>query len=90
MPPAEKQKYPPVNVNLKFLTPNEVRALIVDAGVSSDDIAFPMGSEDPGKALAGLAWMVTKRDYPDVTLEEAGDIPIDLTEVPVDPTTASS
>ncbi len=89
MPPAG-HKYPPVDVNIKYLTPRELTDLWKNAGLSAEDLDNPMAAEDPGQALAAIAWVVTRREFPDITLEEAWDVPISLDDDDVDPTNAGS
>ncbi len=85
-----ESKYPPVDVDIKWLTPRELKDIMDNAGLSADDLDNPMGADDPGRALAALAWVITRREFPDLTLDDAWDIPIDLDDNPVDPTSASS
>jgi len=82
-------EYPPVSVDLKYLTPRELKDILKVSGMSSDALEN-MGEQGPD-ALAAIAWVITRRDFPDVTYEEAWDIRIDLgLETDVDPTSASS
>ena len=83
-------EYPPVNVDIKWLTPRELSDIMANAGLSADDLDNPMDAEDPGRALVAIAWVITRREFPNLTLEDAWDIPISLEDTPVDPTTASS
>jgi len=87
MSPAE---YPPVDVNINHLTPRELSDLWKNAGLSAEDLENPMNAEDPGQALAAIAWIVTRRTFPDMTLEEAWDVPIALDGSAADPTNASN
>ena len=83
-------KYPPVNVDIKYLTPRELKTIMDTVGLSADDLDNPSAASGP-EALAAMAWVITRREYPDVTLDEAWDIRVDLTgELDVDPTNASN
>lgn len=83
-------KYPPVDADIKWLTPRELKDVIDESGLSYVELADPMLADDPVAALAALAWVVTRRTFPDVTMEEAWDVPIDLNAPGPDPTNASN
>lgn len=83
-------KYEPVSLDIKYLTPRELKDIMDNAGMSAADLDNPMATEDPGKAMAAIAWVVTRRTHPGMTLEDAWDVPVALDEVPVDPTNASN
>lgn len=80
----------PINVDVKYLTPRELKDIMDNSGLSGDDLENPMSAEDPGAALAAIAWVVARRDNPDLTLEDAWDIPIALEDKPPDPISANS
>lgn len=86
----EMSDYPPVSANVRYLTPRELSDLWKHSGLTAEELDNPMASEDPGKALAAIAWIITRRTHPDITLDEAWDVPISLDDAEPDPTNASS
>lgn len=82
--------YPPVSVDLKFITAREMRDLREKAGLSTEEINNPLAADEPERAMAAFAWVVTRRDHPDVTFDDAWDIPISLVSEEPDPTSANS
>ena len=87
----EDTKYPPVKINLKLMSARDYRDLRVKGGLTAETIDNPMGAEEPEKAFQAMAWIATRRDYPDVTFEEAFDIDFILDDDwEPDPTKAAS
>ena len=85
-----RAKYPPVRADIQFLSARELKDLLANSGLNAADLDNPLAAEDPAAALAALAWIITRREHPDCTFDEAWDIPLILDDVPVDPTNASS
>jgi len=86
-------KYPPVKPDMKLLSPRDMRDLRVEGGLTPAEIGDPMSAAEPEKAMAALAWIITRRDHPECTIEEAWDIDFDFDlggGPAVDPTTAGS
>jgi len=91
MTDSSANKFAPVNVDIKFLTPRELSDIMSNAGLDASDLDNPLGAEDPGQALAAIAWVIRRREFPDLTLDESWDIPISLEdEAEVSPSNASS
>lgn len=79
-----------MKLDVNSLTINEVVDL-EDALGTSMDTAFRDG-EPKGKALRAILWIIGRRDNPDFTLEEAGELQlgeVDLEAEDVDPTEAA-
>lgn len=70
--------------DLMDLTPAELRIAQRKAGLDSGILGVLESPADPGwlDAVTALAWVVRKRDEPDVTMEAVADTPVSqLTQV---------
>lgn len=77
-------------LDLDSLTLNEIIALEELTGEAMPSIGELLTSGKPvGKTLRAIAYIVKRRENPEFTLEQAGDLVIDASVVP-DPTKAAS
>lgn len=72
-----------LEVNLNQLKVREIEDLEEAIGASIE-VAFAAGAPR-GRALRALAWIVKRRENPDFTLEEAGELTVILADDAPDP-----
>jgi hypothetical protein len=75
-----------LNIDLTELKVREIEEIEEKLGVSINE-AFQ--GKSLGKAMRAIGWVTRKRDNPDFTWEEAGELVVKLAQPDPDPTSAS-
>lgn len=76
-----------IEASLDSLRVHEIEAIEEITGLPIDE-AFAHG-KPRGKAMRALGYVVRKRDNPDFTIEDAGNLIVHLGESSADPTAAA-